>query len=69
MAVGRVLHTLLVEVRFELWKEKRTNQLSVGELRGILDYRVNDCVGRLQSGINLRRFGGIICLRLQEYSR
>ena len=34
-AVGRVLQAVLVEVRFELWKEKRTNQLSVDELRGI----------------------------------
>jgi hypothetical protein len=34
-AVGRVLQALLVEVRFELWKEKRTNQLSADELCGI----------------------------------
>lgn len=34
-AEGRVLQTLLVEVRFERWKEKRTNQPSVDELRGI----------------------------------
>ena len=45
-AEGRILQALLVEVRFELWKEKRTNQLSVDALRGIWAYGFNDCVGR-----------------------
>ena len=44
-AEGRVLQALLVEVRFEPWKEKRKNQ-SVDELRGIWGYDVDDCVGR-----------------------
>ena len=55
-AVGRVLPPLLVEVRFELWKEKRTNQLSVGncvEFELIASMTVWVAV---QSGINLKTF-------------